>query len=151
MIASAASAAALAAVIIAATGAAQAPASAPLEPTATQVAMSDAAAVVLDESSGGSAQARVGDKVEVRLKAQFGTGFSWAMAKATETVLKPAGEAVIPAGGTQPPEGGFETQVYTFEAAAPGEGQLEFVYRRPWLPDDPTNKHVTFTVTVKAK
>ncbi len=107
--------------------------------------------VVLDETSVGEARVRVGDRVEVRLKAQFGTGFSWAAAGPAPAPLKPAGEAVEPAEAPQPPEGGYETQVFSFEAVTPGEARLDFVYRRPWLPDDPANRHATFAVTVTAQ
>jgi inhibitor of cysteine peptidase len=122
-----------------------------LVPVELAAATPSTAGLVLDETSSGAAQAAVGSRVEVRLKAQFGTGFSWALSRATETVVKPAGEAVLPAAAGQTPEGGFETQVFTFEAVAPGEAQLEFVYRRPWLPNDPANKHVSFFVTVAPK
>jgi predicted secreted protein len=142
-----AAAAALAAALVAGAGADPAPAEAPLVLADTQNAMTQTAAAVLDESSAG-AEVKVGDRVEVRLKAQFGTGFSWALAKPPETALRPLGDAVVPAEGEPAPEGGYEIQVFTFEAAAAGETELDFVYRRPWQPNDPSNKHVTFVVKV---
>ncbi|MBX6323211.1 MAG: protease inhibitor I42 family protein, partial [Rhodospirillaceae bacterium] len=94
--------------------------------------MTGTARIVLDESSSGPAEARVGDHVEVRLKAQFGTGFSWALSGSPPPALAPTAETIEPVEAPQPPEGGFETQVFSFDAVAPGEARLDFVYRRPW-------------------
>ena len=106
------------------------------------------AAVALDESRT-EARATVGDHVEVRLKAQFGTGYSWALAEPAQGILRPLSETMAPAEASQP--GGFETQIFAFEATAPGEARLAFVYRRPWMPDDPSNRRLEFAVTIQGK
>lgn len=102
------------------------------------------AAIVLDQEKP-SAEARVGDRIDVRLKAQFGTGFSWALLEVPPTLRK-VGETMESANSDV--EGGWEVQVFAFQAAAPGDARLEFGYRRPWETTKPPKQTAVFDITI---
>jgi len=113
-----------------------------------QTVTKDQAVIVLDESSSGSVGLAVGRRLEIRLKAQLGAGFSWNLDGSGGTAVKLLGERLDPLGTA---EGSPSVQVFTFEAAAPGEAHLTFAYRRPWLKTQPPAKLLTFIVRVAAK
>lgn len=105
---------------------------------------------VLDESTAAPATVTVGGRVQIRLRAQFGTGYSWALQGPPPPALKSLGDQIEhPAG--PPKEGGFDVQVFSFEAVSPGTARLDFVYRRPFAPQDPSVKHATFEVRIVAR
>ncbi len=108
------------------------------------------AMIVLDESSAGPATLAVGGRLEVRLRAQLGAGFSWALRSPLPPMLKSLGEKIEPRGAGSPPEGGSDTQVFSFEAVASGSARLEFAYRRPFAPQEAPAKLATFEVQVRA-
>lgn len=102
--------------------------------------------VVLDESTTTPATVAIGGRLQVRLRAQFGTGYSWAL-QSPPPALKSLGDQIEhPAG--PPKEGGFDFQVFSFEAVSPGMARLDFVYRRPFGPQDPSARHAIFDVKV---
>jgi predicted secreted protein len=103
--------------------------------------------VVLDHSTIGSSQALVGDRIAVLLKTQLGTGFSWALEEAADK-LRLVSESVVPILGQQELDGGYETQVFMFETVAPGQAELTFTYRRPWVGSDPMAKKIRFLVSI---
>lgn len=116
-------------------------------PTAAiQVAESNR--VTLDESSD-RASVTVGQRFEVRLKAQLGAGFSWSP-RSDVPGLKLVATSVLSANGG-PKVGGVETQVFVYEATAPGEAKLDFAYRRPWMKDSPPDKTMSFVVGIAAR
>jgi inhibitor of cysteine peptidase len=104
--------------------------------------------VTLDESSD-RASLTVGQRFEIRLKAQLGAGFSWSPQRPDVPGLKLLATSVLPS-KNGPMVGGVETQVFAYEATAPGEVKLDFAYRRPWMKDSPPDKTMSFLVRIAA-
>lgn len=71
-----------------------------------------------------------GDRLVIKLKAQFGTGYNWQLAANDQRRLAPTGQSVDPPGKND--ESGFETQTFRFRAKRNGEFELAFFYRRVW-------------------
>jgi predicted secreted protein len=115
----------------------------PLTPAA------DEPVIVLDESTTATATVTVGGRVQIRLRAQFGTGYSWALQSSPPT-LKSRTDQIEQTGGP-PRDGGSDIQVFSFEAASSGTARLDFVYRRPFAPNDPSAKHATFEIRIVAR
>jgi predicted secreted protein len=104
-------------------------------------------AIVLDQANT-RGEAHVGDRIEIRLNAQFGTGFSWGLREGS-ALLHTQGETMESAHSDI--EGGWEVQVFAFEAAAPGEARVEFGYRRPWEATKPPKETAVFEITITAE
>jgi predicted secreted protein len=90
----------------------------------------------------------IGERLQVRLPAQLGAGFSWSIGGSLPAALRLVNEKTERSSSAQL-EGGIDIQVFTFEAVALGEGQLTFIYRRPFLQDEPPRKSVAHTVVVR--
>jgi inhibitor of cysteine peptidase len=120
--------------------------------TADCVAMNgDAKPIVLtDADNGKTCELATGEKLEVRLEAQLGTGYSWRPQKPDERVLQPLGERSIEA-PREPKLGGKELQVFRYEAKAAGEVTLLFEYVRPWEKDVPPARTFRASVRVSAR
>jgi inhibitor of cysteine peptidase len=82
----------------------------------------------------------------VRLPAQPGTGYSWAL-QAGSSLLRLVKSYVQTSGHPLP--GGTETQVFVFTPVASGTDELELDYRRPWEKGVATAKVFRFTATVQ--
>ncbi|MFP5330636.1 MAG: protease inhibitor I42 family protein, partial [Alphaproteobacteria bacterium] len=84
-------------------------------------------AIVLNEDSRSLVSARVGLPIEIRLRAQSGTGFSWIPTRPVPglTSLKP-----VSAKKSMP--GSAQVQRFRFVASAPGTYRLSFSYDQPW-------------------
>jgi predicted secreted protein len=93
--------------------------------------------------AGKTVSLKVGQRLEVRLPSQPGTGAIWSPAPGSTNLLKyegakSEGAANIP--------GGTETEVLTFTATGAGKGELKLEYSRPWQETVPPEK--TFSLTV---
>lgn len=105
----------------------------------------DAATLVLTEgSSGKTFTVKVGDTVNLKLKSNPSTGYSWTNLTNT-SVLKLIGKGDIPANG-MPGAGGY--QYWKYKAAKRGTGILRLVYERSWENEPPDHY---FKATIKVK
>ena len=82
---------------------------------------------ILTEDSRTMAVVRIGTPVEIRLRAQAGTGFSWVPTRSDNylTEMKPLRGARARPGGTQ-------FQRFRFQANRTGTYRLTFSYDQPW-------------------
>ena len=121
--------------------------SAPLTDSGRHPAVANEAktVIVTQDANDGVIAMRLSDQIQVRLRVQLGTGFSWSAALPKPTMLRLANEQIESFGRDTP--GAEQTQVFTFVATACGTEPLRFIYRQPWLPDAPS-KYFTVTVTV---
>ena len=87
--------------------------------------------VVTDTDTGKSVTLAPGEKLEVSLNATSGTGYLWQIAGSNPAVLNPLGLGDFEMPKDAPP-GAMGTQVFHFEAMAPGTAKLEMAYLRPW-------------------
>jgi hypothetical protein len=101
------------------------------------------AITVLTEQSAGVAQVRIGTPVEIRLKAQFGTGFSW-VPKESRSMVSP----MAPMKGSAMP-GGWQIQRYRFTAQRSGIYRVSFSYDQPWAGGIKGAHAKTFTIHVQ--
>lgn len=85
---------------------------------------------VTESNSGRSICIAAGEVLEIRLKAQFGTGYRWELAKTNKKRLKLTGQTVETSAVGQ--ESSPEIQVFRFEARSAGSFYLKLVYVRPW-------------------
>jgi inhibitor of cysteine peptidase len=88
-----------------------------------------------------------GDTLELKLRMQAGTGFTWVVGKGDEDKLKPLGKPTTEKPANLP--GGGVTLVYRFEAVVPGMAQLEMWYKRPFEKDKEPAKKFRVTVTIE--
>lgn len=88
------------------------------------------ASTVVDEGYNGKAIClRRGEILEVRLKAQFGTGYRWELTRPAAR-LKLIGQSVE--NSTPGEETAHETQIFRFEARSAGAFNMRFDHIRPW-------------------
>jgi predicted secreted protein len=85
---------------------------------------------VTEDDHGKIIRVAEGDTLAIRLKAQLGTGYSWSVMTHVPSLLKPIGEAKQEKLNGLP--GGYEYQVFLFEARQEGTCVLELNYIRPW-------------------
>lgn len=93
---------------------------------------------------------KVGERFELAFPQSAGTGYSWALKSPPSATVELLGQSVEkpPAPeGSPPMAGGGETALFRFRAAAPGEAELVFVYRRAWAPK-PDDRTETRKITV---
>jgi inhibitor of cysteine peptidase len=115
----------------------------------TMSAHADSNTVVLIESQNGkTVQLPIGGQLVVRLPAQLGTGFSWAVVSRKGDALRLTQQRTESAGQLRP--GGSEEQVFVFAPQTSGFEQVELAYRRPWEKDQPPARVFRFSATVTA-
>ena len=104
-----------------------------------------------------SGEMAVGERLEIRLGASAGTGYSWTLAGPVPANMQmTSGDkagAVAPQEGAEPRPGGPTWTVFGMNAVAQGEASLRFVLVRPWENESrvPPAREVEVTVTVKPK
>ena len=106
--------------------------------------------MTLEESDAGRIVEVIrGQEFIIRLASNRTTGYSWALVSpGAGIVSRPNEPSYIPespAGMTG--TGGVET--WSFKAIQIGEEELKFEYRRPFEPDTPAAKAVSFTIRVR--
>jgi hypothetical protein len=84
--------------------------------------------MILTEDSGGFISTRIGVPVEIRLKAQPGTGFSWSPGGTGAGVLT----ELKPVQSSKPMPGAAQTQRFRFLSNRAGTYRLNFSYDQPW-------------------
>jgi predicted secreted protein len=105
--------------------------------------------VILSESSPETVKIKAGQHLSIRLRAQLGSGFSWALADQHGDTLRLDSETLIPAGDSAPSEDGTDDiQVFTFVGVLRGPTSLLFGYRRPWEEPIEFSKQKRFAIVV---
>jgi inhibitor of cysteine peptidase len=103
--------------------------------------------VVTDADKGSEIHLKVGDTLEVRLRANPTTGFMWFIEKGSTPLLK-----LIHQTQTEPVEAGVGRpveQVFTFEAKSAGEGKLMLHYVRSWDPPSPNDERFEIHLVIE--
>ena len=100
--------------------------------------------VLTDQSGNSMTKVYVGESVEIQLKAQPGTGFSWVPRKSAFMVrelspMKPG--RMVP--------GGAQMQRFLFKAKRPGIYNVSFSYDQPWSGGTKKGKTRSFTIAVR--
>lgn len=98
--------------------------------------------IILTEQAAKPVKARVGDSVEIRLRSQPGTGFSW-LPKSEAAELN-----ALPSMKGQAIPGGWQTQRFRFLAKRPGTYRLIFAYEQPWSGGIKAARTSRFTIVV---
>jgi predicted secreted protein len=106
--------------------------------------------IVLDETSSRIVEVSVGDRIEVRLKASLGAGYSWSVENLTGDSTEYLGTRIEQANAKQSGVGGqIGLQVFSFQANSVGSTELGFVYRQPWLRSSESDRRLSFTVNTR--
>ena len=73
-----------------------------------------------------------GEKFEIKFEACHDGGYVWMLDTIDTTQIKMTGKTLAPAGSKQL-IGGNVIEIWTFEGVKPGDYELTFNYKRPWL------------------
>ncbi len=87
--------------------------------------------IITEGDSGKTVEVREGSTFDVKLKAQLGTGYGWQQKEAPDFV-ELRGAPKQEASNETVETGGFEFQVFSYNAAGKGKGDIVFEYRQPW-------------------
>ena len=87
----------------------------------------------------------LGETLQIRLDSNPTTGYQWRRHVADAAVLRQVGEVMF-VKPDDPMLGAGGTEVFTFQAIAPGRTMVKLVYLRPWEKD--LTPAATFSVTV---
>jgi inhibitor of cysteine peptidase len=102
--------------------------------------------MTVTESQNGTTTTVTKDQtLEIRLPAQAGTGYSWALANPTAP-LKLA-RSDTPSTADRP--GGSQTQVFVLQPTNTGAGDVVINYSRPWEKDKPPARTFVLHVVVR--
>ena len=118
------------------------------DPAARADEAKDKAVTVTNKEDKGKVSVPKGGALVVRLPITTGTGYTWVIAKNDAEQLKPAGKPTVEK-PDKPVPGAKTTQVFRFDAATAGTGELTLEYKRPFEKDKPPTK--TYTITVKVE
>jgi inhibitor of cysteine peptidase len=103
--------------------------------------------IVLDEAAAGrTVDLRVGQMIELRLKENPTTGFTWRVRQAAAPVCRVADGSFVAASPGAPGRSGV--RVWRIEGVAVGLCTLAFAYARPWETGTPPASTYTLTVRV---
>jgi len=102
--------------------------------------------VTVSESQNGTTTTIAKDQsLEIRLPAQAGTGYSWALANRTAPLKLVRSDAA--AAPDRP--GGPQTQSFVFQPTNTGTGDVVINYSRPWEKDKPPSRTFILHVVVR--
>lgn len=107
---------------------------------------STATVTVAERQNGSTIELSKGQTLVIRLSAQLGTGFSWAIQKTDGVAMELVKSDTE--GGTGMP-GAAETQVFVLKPAKTGTAKIELAYRQPWMRDTPPAKTFNLQVIVR--
>jgi predicted secreted protein len=105
--------------------------------------------VVLDEDFSGIAEVVVRERIEVRLKALLGAGYSWSLESPIGATVRYIGTTIEVETSHAGVGGQLNTQVFSFEAIEAGTAALRFVYRQPWLKTTESDRRLVIVITVR--
>jgi inhibitor of cysteine peptidase len=110
------------------------------------VARAQARVVAIAEGQNGTTSTIGKDQIlEIRLPAQAGTGYSWALAASPTAPLKLARSDITSA--DRP--GGPQTQFFVLQPTNTGTGDVVINYSRPWEKDKPPARMFVLHVVVR--
>jgi predicted secreted protein len=116
----------------------------------TKETITDKRPLVLDETFSGIVEASVGDRIEIRLKALLGAGYSWSVEDFKDESAKYIGTRIEAADGRQAGVGGqINWQVFSFQATKVGAAEFRFIYHRPWLRPSESDRRLSFNVSIQ--
>jgi len=106
--------------------------------------------VVTEEKNGSTIRLIKGDTFTVNLRGNPTTGYLWEAQETDSTIIRQSGDYEYNADHTEPGYVGSPgTFTFRFTAIGTGRQDLQFIYHRPFEPDNPPEK--TFKVTVIVK
>jgi predicted secreted protein len=103
---------------------------------------------------GGEAQAqdsttlRVGQELQVRLRSQAGTGYSWQLASVSGDIVAYRNRTNERDADEQSTPGSTLWEVFNLHGVAAGQTVLKFDYRRPWEQNTAPARSAVLTVDV---
>jgi len=103
---------------------------------------------VVTEADAGPVELARGQRLEVRLSSNAGTGYAWRLDREASPLVLSGGSSQDVAASPGLP-GGRLTTVYGYQAAGRGRTDLAFTFKRPWEPDKPDDRKVAFKVKVR--
>lgn len=106
-----------------------------------------ASKIVTDADKGGEVHLKMGDTLEVRLKANPSTGFMWYIQKESTPVMKLVHQTQADA--AEPGVGRPVVQVFLFEPKRSGDGALRLHYVRSCEPPTPEDERFEIHVVVE--
>jgi len=112
-----------------------------------EVDLSSCRPLVTENDNGKEISVKKGETVCVKLLARLGTGFGWQVEKSPALVKQLGKPLQFQEKKGEP--GSAEFQVFQFTAQDAGKGDLELVYRRPWMKNVPPEKSFKVTLTVQ--
>jgi predicted secreted protein len=108
--------------------------------------------LVLDENFTGIAEVTIEERVDIRLKALLGAGYSWSLEGLTGESAMLLGSKIEESDTKQPGVGGQGNwQVFSFEAIKVGTAQIRFIYHQPWLKPTDSDRRLSFTLNVQGR
>jgi predicted secreted protein len=117
---------------------------------ASRTLVTDGRILVLDENFTGIAKVAIEERIDIRLKALLGAGYSWSLEGLTGESAILLGSKIEDADIKQPGVGGQSNwQVFSFEAIKVGTTQVRFIYRQPWLKPADSDRRLSFTLSVQ--
>lgn len=100
------------------------------------------------DDDGGSVRVGVGQVLELELKSNPTTGYSWQLVEVPEFLVS-EGPAVFTSGAEADVVGAGGTEILRFEVTGEGNGVLLLEYRRPWEADVPAEEDFTLDITAR--
>ena len=100
-----------------------------------------------EADSGKTFETSPGATLDIQLKGNYTTGYSWNVAVCDNAVIQPAGAKYVPSQPQLAGSGGV--QHYTFNVVGKGQTTLKITYHRPWEKDVPPAQ--TFALQVVSK
>ena len=108
---------------------------------------SAATRVITDADKGATVHLKVGDVLEVRLRANPSTGYMWYLHKDSTKLLKLTGQSQTEP--TEPGVGRPVFQIFKFDARSVGDGVLLLHYVRSWEPPSADEQRFDLNVSIK--
>lgn len=99
-----------------------------------------------ESQNGGTVELSKDQQLVIRLPAQLGTGFSWAIQSMTGVAMQLVKSDIENGAGIP---GAPETQVFVVKPAQTGNGEIELAYRQPWMRDKQPAKTFKLHIIVR--
>lgn len=104
--------------------------------------------LLANTDSGKSLTLPQGQTLELQLRSNPGTGYSWQLAGAGEVLRQQGPMVFMPDPHDAMTVGSGGTEVWRLRAVKPGRQTLRLEYRRPWEKDAPAAETFTCDITV---
>ncbi|USL45885.1 protease inhibitor I42 family protein [Priestia megaterium] len=101
--------------------------------------------VLNEEDKGKTVTVKVQETLQINLKENASTGFSWLEEITPNQILFLVKEEFVENEFTH---GGNTIHRWLYKAIKPGQKKLRFIYQRPWIKDKPSTKEFEVNVYV---